>query len=130
MNPLSECWIIVADASQVRVLEERRRHDDLTELAEWAMTSDAGDASNTHNAALKAQAEKRFMDDLGARLDKAAKAHKFEHLAVIAPAKLLGMLRDALGTTARLVEVSDPHERVQETPAQIKRRLHELRVPA
>jgi protein required for attachment to host cells len=57
--------------------------------------------------------------------------HRFDHLAVMAPPRALGVLRKALPTAlARRVTVTDPLDRLDESVAAIQDHLRAARLRA
>lgn len=142
-------WIVVADGGQVRVLEERRRHGALHELADWAavLPDSERKRSRTHGGTVHERhgpgrssvyeaspaqsAESRFIAEFAERLDRASTSGAFERLVLIASPRCLGVLRAGLGAAAqRKIEASDPHDRVDETVEALRERLRDIRIPA
>lgn len=148
MSAQMETLILLADGGRCRGLAEHRRHGPLTEQTDW--THDAPEAdrhghgkpggtsiqpgsgrSNVHDASPTDAAETKFLTKLAADLERAATAGQFDHLVVIAPPRALGVLRAALGPQAsRRLELSEPHDRLRESAAEIRVRLRDIRVPA
>ncbi|HET9159455.1 MAG TPA: host attachment protein [Caulobacteraceae bacterium] len=149
MTPFIETLIVVADGAGVRAFEEKIRHGPLNELAAWRLTApqdarhrssgprSAGIARHgaQHHAVNDARpavaAETQFLALVGDRIDREAKAERFNRLILIAPPRALGILRAALGAAARnKIEASDPHERKDATAGTLRERLRQLRAPA
>jgi protein required for attachment to host cells len=144
MSGAAETWVVIADGTGARVFEERYRLGPLTERADLALVSQedrhrtapagsvvdrGGFGRHTTTTVDPAdRAEKRFLTHLAALLDAAALAHSFEHLAIFAPPRALGVLRAALSAaTLRRIELCDPHERRGEDAAALQARLRHLR---
>jgi protein required for attachment to host cells len=143
-----ETLIVVADGGRCRGFVEHRRFGPLHELADWAReapeeerhaagqsggstVSPGAGRSNVHDAPPADAAEARFLEGLCRDIDAAVARGRFARLVLIAPPRSLGLLRAALGAqAARRLEASDPHDRLSETPEQIRLRLREVRVPA
>ncbi|WP_304164676.1 host attachment protein [Phenylobacterium aquaticum] len=137
MNTQDHTWIVVADGGGARVFEERERHGDLHELADWRETHGGEDVSTAHRHAQhattnspKAAAEAGFLEDLATHIDVAAGKKAFDKLVIVAPAKALGVLRAALKTEAHeRIELTDSHDRTHEDARSLKAHLHKLRMP-
>lgn len=107
-------WFLVADGRRARVLIEQRRGAILSEPADWAMeigpddlydpqdrpprvhdrqgpARHAMDKRNLHEAA-----EENFLKRVAFRLAEAEKQGAFDHLAIAAPPRALGLLRGCL----------------------------------
>lgn len=137
MNTQDHTWIVVADGGKARVFEERERHGDLHELADWRENHGGEDVSHAHRHAQhsttdspKAAAEAEFLQDLAGHIDIAARKKAFDKLVLIAPAKAIGVLRSALKTEAHdRIELTDSHDRTHEDARTLKEHLHKLRMP-
>lgn len=144
----AETLILVADGGRARGFAERRRHGPLQELPGWSRAAPPTDRrargrtggttitpgsgrSNVNETSPAEAAEARFLDGLAHELEHAAVVGRYERLVLVAPPRALGRLRGGLGPQAsRRLEVSDPHDRLSETAADIRARLRDIRVPA
>ncbi|GLQ56584.1 host attachment protein [Devosia nitrariae] len=66
-----------------------------------------GSRSGTQETDWHAEAEARFLGDTAHLLDRLVRERHAKHVAVIAPPRALGMLRDALSPTTRAVLFTD-----------------------
>lgn len=141
-------WIVVADGAHARVFEEKHPLAPLAELSEEEMAQRGSDRPAAHQGATvhdrvgsgrhsghddspKEEAEHRFLKRLAASLDHAAQAKSFDKLVLVAPPKALGLLRGELSpAVTKLVEASDPHDRVSESAADLHKHLKKLRAQA
>jgi protein required for attachment to host cells len=141
-------WIVVADGAHARVFEEKHPLAALQELSEEEMAQRGSDRPQTpqggtvheragsgrhsgHDDSPKEEAEHRFLKRLADHLDHAAHAKAFDKLVLVAPPKALGLLRGELSAAVtKLVEVSDPHDRVKESAGDLHKHLKKLRAQA
>lgn len=138
-----ETLIVLADGGRTRAFHEKKRHGELGELPAWSLSNPdphgvsgqggtvvgrAGRGRHNISDQRPSEAsESRFLSALAARLEQGG----YKHLVLIAPPKALGALRTALGPTATSrLELCDSHDRVHENAAELRRRLHRLRMPA
>jgi protein required for attachment to host cells len=144
-----ETLVVVADGGGARAFMEKVRHGPLTELTSWAsiapksernrdsghsgtVTSRFGYGRNRVREISPAEAaERNFLVRVAERIGRAAIQGQFEKLVVIAPPKALGILRALMDPAAsRRIEVSEPHDRLDDSAEELRQRLHNLRVPA
>jgi len=114
-------WIVVADASQARLLRRDRDDEPLVALSTWRHAashdrpSESGSDRPGHGAAdwrpggtrfepridPRRKEHERFAAEIAARLELAAVHGEYARLSVYAPAEFLGEVRAALGERAR-----------------------------
>jgi protein required for attachment to host cells len=114
-------WIVVADASQARLLRRERDDEPLVAVSTWRhgasrdKPSETGDDRPGHGATdwrpggtrfeprldPRRKEHLRFAAEIAARLEHAAAQGEFGRLTVYAPAEFLGELRAALGRHAQ-----------------------------
>lgn len=118
MTGQGNTWVLVADAHQGRILEvddaglpakvhhtirsrsDGKAHDESGDLTEVA---DHSKKASLHKGALRAsgnpkdEAEHRFAKELVQTLERGLAENAFHHLVLVAPPKLLGILRESLG---------------------------------
>ncbi len=119
MKP-TRSWIVVADGAQARILENNGPGKGLTPLPAEEMHSshrpsrdiDADRPGRTHDRmgpgrhAMEPPSDahrdekRRFADELAERLNAAALEQSYDRLILVAPAKTLGDLRQALNKAA------------------------------
>jgi protein required for attachment to host cells len=129
MPAASESWVVVADGSQARIYDERRRDGKLHEAPAWNAKRETEDRPGVHAWLDRVVAEDRFLKHFGGKLGRAARRGQFKSLVLIAPPHALGALREGLADASSLIEVSDPHERTHESRAEIEARVRSLRQP-
>lgn len=141
-------WIVTADGRQAHVHEERVRHGPLHPLPDEELTVADADrpSSHAHRATVHARhgagrhgtgedrpeeaMERRFLERVASGLEAAALAGRFERLVIMAPPRALGILRGALDTaTSRLIEVSEPHDRMNLSADLLREKLRAARIP-
>ena len=112
-------WILIADGARARILRSEGRGSALTQVGnilegDNRKTGEIGaekqgrayDPSGAGRHAMEPRVDwhthekHQFAKNLAAQLNKSAQAKEFERLAMIAPAKVLGDLRAALGKQA------------------------------
>lgn len=142
-------WIVTADARQARVFSERVRGGELIELDQMRMQADDQDRPAAHSPRATVhdrngpgrhgagdrnpsrEVERRFLKRVASRLVQAASGGQFDRLVLMAPPRALGVLRMALTpVVAAKIEVSDPHERRDDGPAELRLHLREARAGA
>ena len=121
-------WIIVADQQRVKILEERRRGGPLHEMAIAGVVDGRDDDGERHRGVDALAETRRRMHRLGALLEAAAQARRFDKLILIAPPRALGLLRAELGALQDHVAAVDHHDCVDEGPQDVRRRLHDIRL--
>lgn len=113
-------WFLVADGRRARVLVQPRRGAHLQEPADWSMEiseAELYDAQDrpprTHDSVgagrhamdkgrnLHEAEEEKFLKRVAGRLSEAQKQRQFEHLAIAAPPRALGLLRAALSSAVQ-----------------------------
>ena len=119
-GPTGSEWIVVADASQARLLARERDDEPLVAVRTWrhaaslAKPSETGGDRPGHGAAdwrpggtrfeprvdPRRKEHERFAAELAAQLEHAAEQGEYARLSVYAPAEFLGELRAALGRHA------------------------------
>lgn len=123
-------WVVAADGRQARVFEERVRGGPLHPLPQYSIDAEIQDrpGGHAHRATVRDRAgfgqngggdkpltqiqERRFLTRVAEALDAAAEAGRFEHLVLLAPARVLGVLRAGLDPkTARRIEVDALRDR-------------------
>jgi protein required for attachment to host cells len=139
-------WLLVADGRRARVLIEAKRGDALTEPSDWSMVIGPEDEIEPQDRPPRSfdrigdgrhamdgdrvpheEAESRFLHRLAARIGTAEKQRAFDHLVIAAPPRALGLLRQHLPTAAMArVRAEVSKDLVDETPASLRDRLHEL----
>lgn len=141
----ADTWIVVADGVGARLFEERRRTGALHLLEEVKAPLEerlsgrstgtvferaGGGRHGVPEGSPEDAAEKKFLHGLAETLRQAAAAGRYHRLVLMAPPKALGELRSFLRDDAERIELSDHHERVDESVEEIRARLRELRGPA
>jgi len=140
-------WIVVADASRARIFSSNGNLSNMQELEtlthpesrlhEQELTSDlpgrAFDSTGHARHAMgqtvdpKKQTEIVFARQIAEHLDSERKQQTFEHLILIAPPSMLGMLRDCLSAQTRKLVTEEIHKDLtQHTLADIKQHLPEF----
>ena len=112
---MTTTWIIAADSSRARILQvtdREKRLDEIDDLMnpearvhDRELISDAhprfhgasGPGSDREETSATEHATELFAKRVGAYLDKARNAHKYDRLHLVAPPKFLGQLRRELG---------------------------------
>lgn len=145
MNVDGRTLVVVADGRKARVFEEARLGGPLHERAEWLAelpefeqgggTSPGrvfdrmGHASHgVTSESPNDKGEREFLVGLVGQLDRIVQKHGFDDLALIAPPRALGVLREALPKgLERKLKTSDPHDRVAARAEEIAEALHAAR---
>lgn len=137
---MSITWILVADGSRARLLESQRSGEPLHPLGDFAnptaRRSTTGRPRSHHESVgcgrSVSQSHRPPDEDRAARfahalteiLERGRKAHRFDRLILVAPARLLGTLRDCCGKPLRAriagqlgrdlvaLRATDLHERI------------------
>lgn len=145
-RPFTTTWVVVANAEQVRVFEERHPGAPLEELADWdRRPSEEGRGQAHHEKAVQEQrfgfgrptvnardfafeVEEKFLAPFVEALRKAAPAGRYERLILIAPAKTLGILKAELGDVGeKRIELTSTCDCVEENAEALEDRLRKLR---
>jgi protein required for attachment to host cells len=143
---MSQMWIVVANSSLARILAAPTPDGPLVELEclshaagrmlDQQLISDrpgrAFDSSGHTRHALESEVSPkqeeaiRFADHLAGKLRKAHAAHEFDHLAIVAAPRFLGLLRERIGpaVTRSLTETVDK-DLAMLSPQEIRGRLAE-----
>jgi protein required for attachment to host cells len=111
-------WVLVADAHGARILPvedaglpatvrhtirsnaDGKAHDesgDLTEVADHVKRASPHQGALRPTGQPSSEAEHRFAKELVQMLERGLSAGAFHHLVLVAPPKLLGILRESLG---------------------------------
>jgi protein required for attachment to host cells len=148
MTGQGNTWVVVVDAHQTRILTvedaglpakvrhtirsrpDGKAHDEGGDLSE---VSDRPKHASTHHAALRTsgaprdEAEHRFAKEVVRMLERGLAEGAFHHLVLVAPPKLLGILRENLtvGLAARVRE-SEPKDYAQVPDHELEQRVREL----
>lgn len=141
-DPSADTWIVVADGVGARLFEEPRRNGALHLLHDLKAPMEerrplrprgtvferaGGGRHGVPEGSPTDIAEEKFLHEVADTLRKAAAAGRYHHLVLIAPPKALGELRSFLGEDAERIELSDHHDRVDDSLEEIRARVHELR---
>jgi protein required for attachment to host cells len=133
MDDTGVTWVLAADGGEARVFAERVRSGPLKELTELRMQADerrrhgashgrAGDDRHDHDA------ERTFLRRVAMRVALGASQGAYARLAVMAPPRALGFLKQALpAEVSRRIDVTDPHARTHEDAEGLRGRLREAR---
>lgn len=147
---MDKTWVVVADSSHARVFELRAAQQEPEELFDLAnplgradnrqLASDAhgqnfGPDGRGHSAPRveePVQHEVRqFARALGRRLDTAAAQQRYQHLALVAAPRFLGLLRDSLDKHTRQLVTAEVAKNVSGLAApDLAACLRELAQPA
>lgn len=139
--------VVLADGRRVRLFEEARLAGPLHEQVAWlkgvapfeqpagtqrvTVHARAGGSTHASHEPPRDKGERQFLTDLAEHLEQVVRDHKFDHLAIIAPPRALGVLRKALPSAlAKRVTVSDPHDRLDEPVAEVQEHLRAARLRA
>lgn len=147
MTGQGNTWVLVANAHQGRILEvddaglpakvhhtigsrDGKAHDESGDLPEVA---DRLQRSPGHKGALhesgdpKDGAEHRFAKELVRMLEAGVAANAFHHLVLVAPPKLLGILRENLSRAlAGRLRASEPKDYAHLSDHELELRVREL----
>jgi protein required for attachment to host cells len=148
MTGQGNTWVVVADAHQSRILSvedagllpqlrhtirsrpDGTAHDESGDLSEVA---DHPRHASTHHGALRPsgdtsnESEHRFAKELVRMLERGLAEGAFQHLVLVAPPKLLGILREnlTLGLAARL-RASEHKDYAHLADKELEQRVREL----
>lgn len=139
--------VVLADGRRVRLFEEARLAGPLHERGEWlkgmapfeqpggtqrvTVHARAGGSTHASHEPPRDKGERQFLTDLVEHLEHVVKDHHFDHLAVMAPPRALGVLRKALpAALAKRVAVTDPHDRLDESVVAVQEHLRAARLRA
>jgi protein required for attachment to host cells len=148
MTGQGNTWVLVADAHQARILgvadaglpatlrhtirsrADGKAHDESGDLTE---VSDHPKRASVHQGALHSsgqvsdEAEHRFAKELVRMLERGLAEEAFHHLVLVAPPKLLGILRENLtrGLAARL-RASEQKDYAQLPDHELEQRVREF----
>lgn len=145
MIPDGRTLVLVADGGRARLFEEARRGGPLTEHPDWLAglsvppMASPGPRGGVHDSVGhgshatarpggRDKAEAGFLTQLARRIEVVFNQRRFDRLILIAAPRSLGHLRRQLpaGLAARL-EVSEPHDRVAASVAEIQQAVRALR---
>jgi protein required for attachment to host cells len=138
-------WVLAADGRRARLYAEPRRGAPLT--VEWSMEIGAEDlyelqdrpprshdrlGSGRHsmegNFDPHEEEERRFLKRVAGRIAEAAKTKSFDYLALAAPPRALGILREALpANVLALVTAEAAKDVLDEDAERLRERLFEMR---
>jgi protein required for attachment to host cells len=148
MTGQGNTWVVVADAHQSRILSvedaglpPKVRHT-IRSRSDGKAQDESGDLNevadhpkhaSTHYGALRPtgdtlnEAEHRFAKELVRMLERGLAEEAFQHLVLVAPPKLLGILREnlTLGLAARL-RASEPKDYAHLADHELEQRVREL----
>ncbi len=139
-------WFLVADGRRARVLVQPRRGAHLQEPSDWSMAIsdeelyDAQDRPpRTHDSVgagrhamdkgrnLHEAEEEKFLKRVADRLSQAEKQRAFDHLAIAAPPRALGLLRNALPTAVQSrVCAETAKDLLGENESDLRKRLQDM----
>jgi protein required for attachment to host cells len=139
-------WFLLADGRRARVLIEARRGAELQEPPDWTMAigpDDLYDPQDRPPRTFDSVGQGRHAKDRGRNLheaeeekflkrvaDRVAEAHRqrqFAHLAIAAPPRALGLLRNYLPAAVQArVRAEAPKDVFDETPRALRERLQEM----
>lgn len=148
---MSQMWVVVANTAVARILSAAGPTEPLVEreclshtagrLLDRQMVSDRpGRAFDSHGPGRhsmeprvgpKEEEAIRFAEQVASKLRHAHAAHEFEHLAIVAAPRFLGLLRERIGpaVTRSLTETLDK-DLAMLSPEEIRARLPEKLYPA
>jgi len=117
---MDKTWIVVADSSHARIFQVRDAKGTLEEIEDLANPLGRADnrqlASDGHGQYFGPEGRghtaprveepvqhevRQFARHLGHRLDQAAAQNRYQHLALVAAPRFLGLLRDSLDKQTR-----------------------------
>ncbi|MBO9707426.1 MAG: host attachment protein [Caulobacter sp.] len=144
MHPDGRTLVVAADAGHARIFEERRQGGRLIEHPEWleAVTAGTGPRSSSgavhdrmgqalHGTSARPAAEQlldQFCGRLAARIITVFRTERFDGLALFAPPRALGRLREHLSPLIRSRSVLDaPLDLLAETSEGLRSRLRDIR---
>ncbi len=148
MTGQGNTWVVVADAHQARIFDvedaglpgklrhtirsrpDGSAHDESGDLPEVA---DHQKHASTHQGALQPsgapsdEAEHRFAKELVRMLERGLADNAFHHLVLIAPPKMLGILRETLGRgLAARLRASEPKDYTRTPDRELEGHLRQL----
>jgi protein required for attachment to host cells len=126
MQSVTSTWVVVADASVARIYSFADKNDEWT-LRETIQGDGSGNPAQTagtlsksseHKGALhghgeqspKEDRERRFAHTLAHVLERGLESHSFAKVALVAPPKLLGELRENLSRGVQAAAVAELHK--------------------
>ena len=143
---MSQMWVLVANSTLARILSAPTADGPLVELEclshtagrmlDQQLVSDRpGRAFDSHGPGRHSMEQEvdpkqeeaiRFAEHIAAKLRKAHTAHEFDHLAIVAAPRFLGLLRERIGpaVTRSLTETVDK-DLAMLSPDEIRARLPE-----
>lgn len=127
---MSHSWIVIADASRARFFSSNANMSELHEvetlahpasrLHEQELTTDLpGRAFDSHGQNRHAMGQAvspkkeeaiRFAQQIAGRLDEERKKNSFEHLVLVAPPEMLGLIREKLSADLRKKVTEEIHK--------------------
>lgn len=139
-------WLLLADGRRARVLVEQRRGAVLQEREDWQMEIGPEDLYDPQDRAprsfdsagqgrhamdrgrnLHEAEEEKFLKRVADRLVEAEKRHEFDHLAIAAPPRALGRLRNFLPSAVQArIRAEVPKDVIDETEGDLRERLREM----
>ena len=139
--------VVVADGRRVRLLEEARLAGPLHEQPAWlkgaapfeqpdgkqraTVHARVGGSTHAGHEPPRDKGERQFLTDLADHLETVVRDHHFDHLAIMAPPRALGVLRKALpAALVKKLTVTDPHDRLDESIVLIESHLRAARLRA
>jgi protein required for attachment to host cells len=148
MTGQGNTWVLVADAHQARILgvedaglpptlrhtirssPDGKAHDergDLTEVGDHPKHASVQKGALQASGSFKDEAEHRFAKEVVKMLERGLAENAFQHLVLVAPPKLLGILRENLsrGLAAR-VRASEHKDYAQLPDHELELRVREL----
>lgn len=147
MTGQGNTWVLVANAHQGRILEvddaglpakvhhtigsrDGKAHDesgDLPEVADRLQRSPGQKGALHESGDPKDGAEHRFAKELVRMLEAGVAANAFHHLVLVAPPKLLGILRENLSRAlAGRLRASEPKDYAHLSDHELELRVREL----
>lgn len=129
MDQGSLTWIVTADAAEARIFCERARTGPLQELPELRMAASAAESGRRRDGDHgQHEAELKFLRRVATRLALGATSGEFERLVLVGPPRALGLLKMALPPeVVKRIDVTDPHERMQDDPDALRQHLRQAR---
>lgn len=139
-------WFLVADGRRARVLMQPRRGAQLQEPPDWAMrisddelyevqdrppraydSAGSGRHAMDKGRNLHEAEEEKFLKRVADRLTQAEKQRQFEHLAIAAPPRALGLLRNALPSSVQArVCAETAKDLLGENESSLRERLNDM----
>lgn len=141
-------WVVVFDGREARTYAERVRHGPLKAEPRGYLATSHGDRPHAPSQGATVhdrmgagrhgvgdegpedRAERRFLARLADLLGRAAEAGRYDHLALFATPRPLGILKAELPpAAARRLQLAEPHNRFEATAEALRIRLREARLP-